>query len=68
MAHTKSLDDCSIQDMAEAAPLSLYATPVCRQAVVPGMRARHEATSPRVPYEARSTAPLQHIEKRVSSE
>ncbi len=41
MSPTTSLDDCSIQDMHDAATLNLYATLVCTQAVVEGMRAAH---------------------------
>jgi 3-oxoacyl-[acyl-carrier protein] reductase len=40
MAPTTSLDDCTIEDMIEAAKLNLHATLVCTQALVPGMRAR----------------------------
>lgn len=41
MSPTTSLDDCSIKDMNDAATLNLYATLVCTQAVVDGMRAAH---------------------------
>lgn len=38
MAPTTSLDDCSIEDMNDAALLNLYSPLVITQAVVPGMR------------------------------